>query len=98
VGSRAASWPGGQAVARAVGGRWTGALAAAGVGPARERTIWTDERIVAALKDWAGANGDAPTQKQWEAAGGIPSATTVRRHFGSWADALDAAGFDTRSP
>jgi Homing endonuclease associated repeat len=91
-------WPGGQADARAFGGRWTRALAAAGVGPGRERTRWTDKRIVAALKDWADANGHAPTQKQWQAAGGVPSATTIRRHFGSWADALDAAGCDTRSP
>jgi Homing endonuclease associated repeat len=55
-------------------------------------------RIVAALKDWADANAHAPTQKQWQAAGRVPSATTIRRHFGSWADALDAAGLDTRSP
>jgi hypothetical protein len=90
-------WPGGQAVARAFGGRWTRALAEAGVGPVRERHVWTDERIVAALEDWADANGDAPTQKKWEAARSVPSASTIRRHFGSWADALDAAGFDTRS-
>lgn len=86
-------WPGGQAVARAFGGRWTRALAEARVGPVRERTVWTDERIVGALKDWADANGDAPTQKKWQAAGRVPSATTIRRHFGSWPDALDAAGF-----
>jgi hypothetical protein len=60
-------------------------------------TFWTDERIVAALEDWADANRDAPTQKKWEAAGSVPSASTIRRHLGSWADVLDAAGFDARS-
>jgi Homing endonuclease associated repeat len=63
----------------------------------RERAVWTEKRIVAALKDWADANGDVPTQKKWEAARRVPSAITIRRHFDSWADALAAAGFDTRS-
>jgi hypothetical protein len=69
VGREQPRWPGGQAVARALGGGWTRALAAAGVEPARERTIWTDKQIVAALKDWADAHGDAPTQRTEPARG-----------------------------
>jgi hypothetical protein len=87
----------GAAVARALSGRWTRAFAAAGVGPAREPTVWTDKRIAAALKDRAEANGAAPTRKKWDAAGSVPPSSTIRRHFGSWADALDA-GLDGRSP
>lgn len=67
-----------------------------------ERTVlkvWTAETVIAAMRRWADAHdGRAPTAIEWmHARDGYPAAATVYSHsgspFGSWGEALEAAGF-----
>lgn len=54
---------------------------------------WTDEQIVAALRDWEAIFGSPPIAQDWVTAdpeGLYPSSWTVRSHFGSWDAALEA--------
>jgi Homing endonuclease associated repeat len=68
---------------------------------------WTDERIIAALRDWFGAFGETPRSYEWSPSSAEvprpktvewmrryprwPSTATVCRHFGSWSRAVRAA-------
>lgn len=55
---------------------------------------WTREAIVAAIRRSALENGEPPKNDQWtKAAIGRPTSSTVAKEFGSWADAIEAAGF-----
>jgi hypothetical protein len=82
------SWPSYMTV-RTHFGTWPAAIAAAGYTPRRVR--WSRETIVRALRQFAAESGAPPTQRQLNAAT-LPSPGTVRRHFGSYANALHAAG------
>ena len=64
-------------------GSWGAALAAAGVPPNQQH--WTKEGIIQAIQERYGEHVESPvpSRKLEEAA---------RRHFGSWANALSAAG------
>jgi hypothetical protein len=57
---------------------------------------WTRERIIEAIQYWAAAHdGKPPTRRDWKAVSADrPSDYQVRRVFPSWADAIEAAGFD----
>lgn len=69
---------------------------------------WTADRIIAAMRAWAGRTGSTPTYAQWGRrrktkthpsgfpAGGRsrPTAATVEKVFGSWTAAVDAAGLE----
>ena len=70
-------------------GTWPAALRAAGCTPPRVR--WDREAIVRALQRLADERGGAPAQRSLGGPG-LPSPHTVRRHFGSYAGALLAAG------
>jgi hypothetical protein len=60
---------------------------------------WSHEAILAALQAWAQAWGRSPSLEQWRRASAAhPSAATVRRLFGSWNAAVEAAGFAPRRP
>lgn len=64
-------------------------------GPPR---VWTEEKIVAALKA-AAVDGVAPSAQSWRhGAPGRPPANTVRRQFGSWEAAAAAAGLQVKIP
>jgi len=41
-------------------------------------------------------DGEAPTQREFDADGRAPSTGTARNRFGSWSAAVTAAGFETR--
>jgi transposase len=76
--------------------------------------VWTDERIVAAIRDWQQRGGEPPTVSDWSPAQAPaehrgsqryqaeperwPSAALLRRRFGSFGAALEAAGFARRAP
>jgi hypothetical protein len=71
---------------------------------------WDQATITTALREWAALVGPAPRAHEWSSTGngpGVgaarwlaehprwPSAGTVVYHFGSWSDALHAAGLPT---
>jgi hypothetical protein len=55
--------------------------------------FWTQETIVAEIQAWVDENGRTPRMLDWRQRGHAPWETTVRRHFGSWSAALEAAGY-----
>lgn len=86
-------------------GSWVGALdrAERAVGRPIPRTDrrhnrqrpWPQDRIVGALQTWTAQHGRPPRPSDWKTSGDRhPSSVTVRAAFGSWAQALTAAGLD----
>lgn len=85
-------------------GSWTRALEAAGF----ERTAildWSREEIVELIRKWAAEHdGEVPRTRDWRfngagcVKGTFPTTTTVANRFGSWAAAIEAAGFVPRPP
>lgn len=61
---------------------------------------WTKEKIIEAIQRFAEANGRRPVATEWlagnhgEKGDGYPYAATVLYHFGSWANGIEAAGFE----
>jgi Homing endonuclease associated repeat len=67
---------------------------------------WTGDRIVAAIQAWAQRTGEPPTAREWKrppsspvnAGEGVPTGNSrpttrrVIRVFGSWSEAIEAAG------
>lgn len=53
---------------------------------------WTRERCIQAIKDYAVRHGHVPQAKNFTPP--WPSVDTVKRLCGSWADAVEAAGFE----
>ena len=78
-------------------GSWGNALAEAGFEPADARTTkqLSDEELLAELKRMATADDEPPTFQEMEAEGQYSPRTYVNR-FGSWNEALAAAGFEPR--
>jgi hypothetical protein len=70
---------------------WNRALEAAGLTPFHKRH-WTDEECVAALRDAAEQLGEPPHIGWWDRANQRPARITIVRRFGSWDNALKAAG------
>lgn len=64
--------------------------------------VWTHERVLDAIRRYAAANGRPPTATDWQRAdrgNGYPAASSVYSAdescpFASWADAIEAAGFE----
>lgn len=55
---------------------------------------WSKEEIIAAIQRWNAEYGSPPTANEWaKRTVGFPSASTVAKHFGSWASGIEAAGF-----
>lgn len=56
--------------------------------------IWTRERLIVALRQWAERHGgEPPRRRDWNTAGpDHPTGESVYRVFGSWSEALRAAG------
>jgi hypothetical protein len=71
-------------------GTWRAALEAAGLRP--NRRLWSHEEIVEALRRWTREHGRPPRQRDLVyGASGLPAPHTIRRRFGSYRAALDAA-------
>jgi hypothetical protein len=61
------------------------------------RQRWSRERIVDAMRMFDEEHGYPPRAGDWKGAlPTYPDPGTVSRHFGSWAQALQAAGFEVR--
>lgn len=74
-----------------------------------EARRWTREAVVAAIQAWTAEHGRPPTATDWNSAmaraasrperpDDFPPVATVQREFGSWANAVEAAGFDRPRP
>jgi hypothetical protein len=73
-------------------GSLTRALAEAGC-PRPEQRAWDRASIITALERFAGEHGRAPTWEEWKtSAPDRPYAGQVASEFGSWLDAIRAAG------
>jgi len=65
----------------------------------RQGFRWTPELIVYAIELWHRQHLRIPTTDEWDRAGvNHPSRVTVIRRFGSWNEAMAAAGFRARRP
>lgn len=57
-------------------------------------TKWPKERIIERIREWEAIHGRPPTSWDWRyASNGYPNYSSVLKRFGSWADAIEAAGF-----
>jgi hypothetical protein len=72
-------------------GSWNAALEAAGLEP-RRRPRFTDEELIAALRALAAELGRPPRSYEMQARRDLPSPGAYQRRFGSWNQALEAAG------
>lgn len=63
------------------------------------RRKWSKDDILYAMLEWEEKNGEPPKWNDWMIAGeDHPVSMTVRKHFGSWNNAMAAAGFTPRDP
>ena len=74
-----------------------------------ESAFWSRDRIIEAIQEWADRFGTPPTAPKWNVAasghdsarwkaGTWPHLSYVQRIFGSWANAIEAAGFPRPLP
>lgn len=80
-------------------GSWPAALEAAGFTPSKR--AWTRGSIVEAVRRFARERGRPPKYTEWkhrDPGGRWPGAPTVVAHFGSWGDAMAAAGLRAERP
>jgi hypothetical protein len=89
-------WPSPKAAAEHFGS-WNAFIAAAGLKPTpagrrhdESTRAYTRDALILAGREWAETHGRAPRPHEWKVGSDHPSATTVRKHFGSWAEFLAA--------
>jgi transposase-like protein len=64
--------------------------------PGRHR--WTEEQAIEALRAYARETGTQPSLGRWRRDRRLPAAGVMSDMFGSWANAMAAAGLDARLP
>lgn len=59
---------------------------------------WTRRQIVSVIRKWVKEHDEVPYYNDWNYPNGrgIPSAASLARHFGSFSEAIRAAGFEPR--
>lgn len=63
--------------------------------PRRHKKHWSDERIIEALRDFASDHGGRPpTKRECAESSCLPHQKTISRRFGSYANAVGAAGLN----
>lgn len=62
------------------------------------KTVWTRERIIASVRQWADEHGEPPGAFDWLSCPGYPAFSLVMKRFGSWNAAIEAAGYTPRKP
>jgi len=58
---------------------------------------YSDAELIEAIRAVADEVGEKPTLNEFREHGSV-SASTIYRHFGSWQDALESAGYEPREP
>jgi hypothetical protein len=87
-------WPPSRA-SEVIFGGWSQMLETAGI--QARAPLWAPEEILAALRAYAQEFGEPPARDDLEPPPiGYPAATTIVRHFGSFAAGLRAAGLEPR--
>ena len=76
-------------------GSWNEALKEAGFEINHRSSVSTDE-ILSELQSLANELGHTPSVTEWREIDGTPGITTVVRQFGTWINAIDAAGLERR--
>lgn len=67
--------------------------------PHRRYQKWDSPAIIGALQGWADIHGRSPRFSDWRDAGPYhPSSLTVRKHFGTWPEALRQANLEPTHP
>ncbi len=85
-------WPPASA-AKIVFGSWTSMMAAAGYPP--YNPPWSPQQVIDALQRMARELGRAPTKEECDdSPDGYPSASTIKRRFGSFTAGIRAAGLE----
>ncbi len=65
----------------------------------KRRMFWTEHRIIQAVQNWTRLHGRIPTLSDWTMATvDHPSQKTVRERFGTWNEAILAAGYQPHRP
>ena len=78
-------------------GGWSNALEAAGLDARYRRPLaYTDKQLLDALRNLAAKLGRTPAGRELLGRRGLPSPSTYQRRFGSWNNALDAAGLEPK--
>lgn len=79
-------------------GSWNEAVEAAGFEARQQgvqRDTWSSTGIIDHIRRLADGE-DPPTREEFNTDGAAPSTYTARNHFGSWSEAVEAAGFERR--
>lgn len=60
---------------------------------------WTRRQIISAIRKWVKEHGEVPYYSDWNYPNGrgVPSAASLARRFGSFSEAIRAAGFEPRA-
>lgn len=58
---------------------------------------YSDDDLLRLLQSGVEAFDGRPTYREWQDIDDVPSVSTYARRFGSWGDALEAAGFEART-
>lgn len=65
----------------------------------RRRQPWTREQVIDAIRRWAAEHGAPPISKDWQHwSPDRPTHDVARARCGSWADAIEAAGYPRPAP
>jgi hypothetical protein len=78
-------------------GSWNAAKKKAGLGTTPARPSYSDEELLAALRERADESGQAPTSQQMDSFEGSPNSGVYRTRFGSYNSAVIAAGLRTNT-
>jgi len=60
--------------------------------------IYKESDVIEAFQAWAREHGRQPTMDEWRKGRGKPHMEVVFRLFGTWSNAIVAAGFEARLP
>lgn len=74
-------------------GNWKNAILASGL-DYKPRPAWDKQSIILAIVDFVHINNSIPKLRDFKYTEGYPDPDTVQRYFGSWNDAIEAAGFE----
>lgn len=60
------------------------------------KTRYTAQDVIDALREFTDREGHQPTWEEWKAKRQSPSRSVFVRHFGGWANAIEAAGLQRK--